>query len=69
MIAVPSELPTALRSAAILTYDLDKDGTAAVLIEESMTFPEATCAAATRLVEERHQIGEGKYNASNRTIE
>ena len=46
--------------AAIFTYDLGKDGKAAVLIEESMTFPESACAAATKLLEKRNQIGRGK---------
>ena len=46
--------------AAIFTYDLGKDGKAAVLIEESITFPESACASATKLVEKRNQIGHGK---------
>ena len=46
--------------AAILTYDLGKDGKAAVLIDESMTFPESACAAAAKLLEKRNQIGRGK---------
>ena len=46
--------------AAIFTYDLGKDGKAAVLIDESMTFPESACAAATKLLEKRNQIGRGK---------
>jgi hypothetical protein len=46
--------------AAIFTYDLGKDGKAAVLIEESMTFPESACASAIKLVEKRNQIGRGK---------
>ena len=46
--------------AAIFTYDLGKDGKTAVLIEESITFPESACASATKLVEKRNQIGHGK---------
>ena len=45
--------------AAIFTYDLGKDGKA-VLIDESMTFPESACAAAAKLLERRNQIGRGK---------
>lgn len=46
--------------AAIFTYDLGKDGKAALLIEESITFPESACASATKLVEKRNQIGHGE---------
>jgi len=46
--------------ATIFTYDLGKDGKGAVLIEESITFPESACASATKLVEKRNQIGHGK---------
>ena len=43
--------------AAIFTYDLGKDGKAALLIEESTTFPESACASATKLVEKRSDMG------------
>jgi hypothetical protein len=46
--------------AAIFSYDLGKEGKAAVLIEKSLTFPESACASATKLVQERNQIGHGK---------
>jgi len=46
--------------AAIFIYDLGKDGKAAVLIDESMTFPESACAAAAKLLGKRNQIGRGK---------
>ena len=46
--------------AGIFTYDLGKDDKTAVRIEESITFPESVCAAATKLVEKRNQIGHGK---------
>ena len=46
--------------AAIFAYDLGKDGKGAVLIEESIAFPESACASATKLVEKRNQIGHGK---------
>jgi hypothetical protein len=37
--------------AAIFTYDIGKDGKAALLIGESITFPESACASATKLAE------------------
>ena len=43
--------------AAISTYDLGKDDKTAVLMENRTTFPESVCAAATKLVETRNQIG------------
>ncbi len=43
--------------AAIFTYDLGKNGKAALLIEESTTFPESACASATKLVEKRSDMG------------
>ena len=43
--------------AEIFTYNLGKDDKTAVRIEESITFPESVCAAATELVEKRNQIG------------
>ena len=43
--------------AAIFTYDLGKDGKTAVLIDNRFTFPNSVCAAATKLVETRNQIG------------
>jgi hypothetical protein len=46
--------------AAIFTYELGKGGKAAVLTDESMTFPESACAAASKLLEKRNQIGRGK---------
>jgi hypothetical protein len=46
--------------AAIFAYDLGRDGKAAILIDESMTFPESACAAASKLLEKRNQIGRGK---------
>jgi hypothetical protein len=46
--------------AGIYTYDLGKDDKTAVRIEESMTFPQSVCAAATKLVEKRNRMGHGK---------
>jgi hypothetical protein len=46
--------------AGISTYNLGKDDKTAVLIEQRITFPETVCAAATKLVEKRNQIGHGK---------
>jgi len=43
--------------AGIYTYDLGKDDKTAVRIDESITFPESVCAAATKLVEKRNHIG------------
>jgi hypothetical protein len=43
--------------AEIFTYDLGKDGKTAVLIDNRFTFPNSVCAAATKLVETRNQIG------------
>ena len=47
--------------AAIFTYDLGKDGKTATLIEESITFPNSVCAAATKLVEKRNRAREKKH--------
>jgi hypothetical protein len=43
--------------AAIFTYDLGKDDKTAALIDKRFTFPSSVCAAATKLVESRNQIG------------
>ena len=54
---VATELGGIALRAGIFTYDLGKDDKTAVRIEESMTFPENACAAATKLVEKRNHIG------------